>query len=58
MDLFDLILEPKLIKCYTDHFNSTYNNPSLWKNNYDTIGHWVAQFGILAALPFYGKNHN
>jgi len=31
-----------------DYFLATLNAPELWRDNYRTYGHWVAQFGILA----------
>jgi hypothetical protein len=41
---------------YLGHFGETYDNASLWKGDYDSVAHWVAQFGMFALTVSYDKS--
>ncbi len=51
--LASLTGHPALLKSYADHFNVAYRTPSNWRGDYLKVGHWVAQFGMLAAFPLF-----
>ena len=42
---------------YSAHFLETMNEPSQWKGNYQRVGHWVAQFGVFALQPLFGRGN-
>ncbi len=39
---------PQLVKSADDFFLATFNAPQLWRENYHSYSHWVAQFGVHA----------
>lgn len=39
---------PQLVKAADDYFLATFNAPELWRENYRSYSHWVAQFGVHA----------
>jgi hypothetical protein len=45
--------DSRFLTLYLRHFNQTYSNAALWKGNYDTLSHWVAQFGMLDLILTY-----
>jgi hypothetical protein len=45
--------EPRFLHLYVQHFRATYGELGDWKRNYEDTGHWVAQFGMLAAMVTY-----
>jgi len=51
--IFAVTSQPSILSAYTKHFNATYLRPTHWKGDYRTVGHWVAQFGMFAALPLF-----
>ena len=40
---------------YAAHYLETMNKPSHWNGNYEGVGHWVAQFGVFALQPLFGR---
>lgn len=40
--------ERRFLRAYLDHFAATYARPEVWNGDYDSLSHWVAQFGMLA----------
>jgi len=38
---------------YVDHFSLAFDNHRWWRGGYRTVGHWVAQFGMFAAMPLF-----
>jgi len=51
--LYKLTGEARFRDAYFRHFNQTYAQPALWKGRYDTVAHWVAQFGMFALMVTY-----
>jgi len=49
--------ENSYLTAYTDHVGRAYRNRDWWEGNYDAVGHWVPQFGILALLPLFDENY-
>ncbi|HEX5998951.1 MAG TPA: DUF2891 family protein, partial [Hyphomicrobiaceae bacterium] len=41
------------LAAYASHVRATYDMPSLWRDSYRCIGHWVPQFGLLAIQPLF-----
>lgn len=39
---------PQLVATGDDYFLATFNAPELWRENYPSYSHWVAQFGVHA----------
>jgi hypothetical protein len=41
------------LQAYQQHLQASFEHPDWWTGTYDEVGHWVAQFGILALyLPY------
>ncbi|MGH8232347.1 MAG: DUF2891 family protein [Steroidobacteraceae bacterium] len=41
------------LRAYQQHLQASFEHPDWWTGTYDQVGHWVAQFGILALyLPY------
>jgi len=40
--------EARFRDAYLRHFKATFARPQIWNGDYDTLSHWVAQFGMLA----------
>jgi DUF2891 family protein len=38
---------------YAAHVRATYAAPALWRGSYESVGHWVPQFGMLALQPLF-----
>ncbi|MCR4301679.1 MAG: DUF2891 domain-containing protein [Sulfuricaulis sp.] len=51
--LYSATRNPRYAKLYLDHFNQTYDHPELWKGDYRSVAHWVAQFGMFALMVSY-----
>ncbi len=47
----------RYLDLYLGHIDATYRRPELWKGEYDTVAHWVAQFGMLALVVSYYDMH-
>jgi hypothetical protein len=45
--------DARFLKSYLGHFRQTYARPALWKGDYRSVGHWVAQFGMFALMVSY-----
>lgn len=45
--------EPRFLSAYLANFNATYTHPEMWRGEYRTVGHWVAQFGMLGLMVTY-----
>ena len=41
---------------YAAHFLETIKKPAQWRGNYRGVGHWVAQFGVFALQPLFGRD--
>lgn len=52
-NLYQATGERRFLNAYLAHFDATYRNPALWKGEYHTVAHWVAQFGMLAIIESY-----
>lgn len=51
--LYQVTGEQRFLDAYLAHFYATYRNAALWKGEYHTVAHWVAQFGMLAIIESY-----
>jgi hypothetical protein len=51
--IYDASGDPRFVRAYVDHFNAAYMQPVTWRGPYDTVGHWVAQFGMFALTPMF-----
>ena len=40
---------------YARHFLASYRSRQSWAGEYDAVGHWVAQFGMLALMPMFAR---
>jgi hypothetical protein len=40
---------------YSRHFSGGYLPKSNWRGDYRIVGHWVAQFGMFALQPLFGR---
>jgi hypothetical protein len=40
---------------YTRHFLAAWLNRDSWAGDYGAVGHWVAQFGMLALMPMFAR---
>jgi hypothetical protein len=45
--------EPRLRDVYARHVAAGYTPASQWNGDYGAVGHWVAQFGMLATEPLW-----
>jgi hypothetical protein len=41
------------LQAYIAHFRATFDDAALWRGNYEGVGHWVPQFGMLALQPLF-----
>jgi hypothetical protein len=41
------------LRAYAAHFRATYDTPALWRGSYQSVAHWVPQFGMLALQPMF-----
>lgn len=51
--LFRKTGDPDFAASYARHFTTSYSNRAHWDGDYYAVGHWVAQFGMLAALALF-----
>jgi hypothetical protein len=49
--------EPAYARAYAESVNAGYANTQSWDGPYETVRHWVAQFGIFALRPAFGDGH-
>jgi hypothetical protein len=42
-------------KLYAAHVQASYGRRESWDGDYHAVGHWVAQFGILAMQPLFAR---
>ena len=45
--------DPRFLSTYLRHFREAYDHPDTWKGGYNTVGHWVPQFGMFALIVTY-----
>jgi hypothetical protein len=45
--------DSRYLDAYVAHFNAGYAPASNWRGDYAQVGHWVAQFGMLALQPLF-----
>lgn len=43
----------RFLSAYLAHFHATFDRPEIWKGDYGTLSHWVAQFGMRALMVSY-----
>ena len=41
------------LTAYAAHFRQNFDNPEWWCGSYESVGHWVPQFGMLALQPLF-----
>lgn len=51
--LYQVTGETRFLHAYLAHFQQTYTHPDDWKGDYQTVAHWVAQFGMFALMVTY-----
>jgi len=51
--MFSKTGELRFLSLYLQHLDETYSHPELWNGSYEEVGHWVAQFGVLAVMVTY-----
>jgi len=54
-DIYWLTMRPEIIDAYADHVRVGINEKPQWAGSYETVGHWVPQFGMLALQPLFGS---
>jgi hypothetical protein len=54
-DMYDKSGRADLAAAYAAHFDHGFNPTSNWKGSYRVVGHWVAQFGMFALQPLFGR---
>lgn len=45
--------DPRYLRAYLADVTTALDNRDWWAGDYETVSHWVAQFGILAIYPTY-----
>jgi hypothetical protein len=45
--------DARYLHSYLSHLNQTYSEPASWNGEYETVGHWVPQFGMMALMVSY-----
>ncbi|MGD9866677.1 MAG: DUF2891 family protein [Hyphomicrobiales bacterium] len=40
------------------HFDANYRDPDWWRGDYRAVGHWVAQFGMFAAVSLFEPDYD
>jgi hypothetical protein len=50
--------DPKFLDAYLAHVSVGYLNAGWWDGPYDTVAHWVPQFGVLAILPLFEPDYD
>lgn len=53
-ELFSITKTPEYLDSYVDNFRATYEDRNNWDGDYQTVGHWVPQFGMFAVQPLFG----
>ncbi len=51
--LYQATGEYRYASAYTEHFQRGYEPETNWAGDYKGVGHWVAQFGMLAVTPLF-----
>lgn len=54
-DMYDKSGRLDIVDTYSAHFDRGLNPKSNWQGDYQTVGHWVAQFGMFALQPLFGS---
>jgi hypothetical protein len=56
-NVYRLTGETRFLEAYLGHFRATFERPQIWRGDYRSHAHWVAQFGMLAlAVTAYGNS--
>ncbi|WP_028865251.1 DUF2891 family protein [Psychromonas aquimarina] len=50
--------DERWLRLYIEHFEFSIQRPSWWAGNYQTVGHWVAQFGMFALIPLFEPTYD
>ncbi len=45
--------DSRYLESYLQHVRQTYSHPKSWNGGYETVAHWVPQFGMLALMVSY-----
>jgi len=53
LELYAVTGDAGFVDSYVEHFNATYGQRANWDGDYRAVGHWVAQFGMLAVQPLF-----
>lgn len=40
------------------HFDANFRDPDWWRGDYQAVGHWVAQFGMFAAVSLFEPDYD
>jgi hypothetical protein len=54
-DIYDKSRRVDVLKAYVEHFEHGLKPDSNWRGSYRAVGHWVAQFGMFALQPLFGR---
>ena len=46
--LYKMTGEERFLEAFLRHFKATFDRPDIWRGDYRSHAHWVAQFGMLA----------
>jgi Protein of unknown function (DUF2891) len=55
--LWRLTGEKAYLTAYTDHVGRAWRNRDWWEGDYQAVGHWVPQLGVLALLPLFDADY-
>jgi hypothetical protein len=47
----------RYLDLYVAHVSIAYEHPQWWRGSYEAVGHWVAQFGMFAAMPLFDEDY-
>lgn len=53
--LYDATGDVRFADAFASHFKNSYERKDSWAGDYRRVGHWVAQFGMYALQPLFGK---
>ena len=53
--IYEATGDERFLDAYLKHFYAAYNDRESWEGDYGSVGHWVAQFGMLALEASYAK---
>ena len=54
-EIYSITNDLEFASSYARHFMTTYSDTGSWKDDYQKVGHWVPQFGMLAIQPLFGN---